>query len=134
MKPDPNVPLLTRVPEKPADKAEVSAARDRLGSQTPEQLEAEIAQTRARIALGVDALSYKLSPEGLEQQAKATLRGTQTFSTRALGDLGDRLIGRSSGWSGGAAQFVKRNAAVATVVGAGLAWLLLRSSERRKET
>ncbi len=104
--------------------------RGELDDKSPETLEADIAETRARISRSVDGLSYKLSPEGLGQQVKGTLGETQELTFEAIEGLGERLLGRSDGWGGYVTRFVKTNPVPTTLLGLGLTWLLMRSNGR----
>lgn len=98
---------------------------------SPDALEADIAETRARISRNVDDLGFKLSPEGLTQQAKGTLGETQELTFGAIEGLGKRLLGRTESWNGRVTGFVKAHPVPTTLLGLGLTWLLMRSSERR---
>ena len=88
------------------------------------------AETRARISTSVDRLSYKLSPEGLGQQAKGALGETQELTFGAIEGLGEQLLGRSDGWGRHVTEFVKANPVPTTLLGLGLTWLLMRSNGR----
>lgn len=94
-------------------------------------LEADIAETRARISSNVDSLGFKLSPEGLTQQATGALGETQELTFGAIEGLGERLLGRTESWGARVTGFVKHNPVPTTLLGLGLTWLLMRSNGRR---
>lgn len=102
-----------------------------LSDKSLEELEADIAETRRRLSRNVDDLSFKLSPQGLSHDAKSTLGDTQELTFGAIEELGDRLLERSHGWGEQATAFVRRNPVPTTLLGIGLAWLVMRSSGRR---
>lgn len=106
-------------------------SQDALRHRSMDELEAEIAETRARISRNVDDLGYKLSPEGLSHDAKGALGDTQQLTFEAIENIGAQLSARGNGWGEQAAAFVKRNPVPTTLLGLGLTWLMMRSSERR---
>lgn len=108
-----------------------SNARRDLEDKSPDALEADIAETRARMGRNIDDLSFKLSPEGLGQQAKGALGETQELTFGAIEGLGERLLSRTDSWGGHVSTFVKANPVPTTLLGLGLTWLLMRSNERR---
>jgi hypothetical protein len=69
-----------------------------------EQLRAEAAATRSRLADDVDALEHKLSPANLRDEAKLALeRGARRWTSRALNLTRQHpalavLAGLSAGW------------------------------------
>ena len=89
----------------------------------PAQLEAELTATRTRVAADAKALRAKLTPAGLAQEAKTRLQGSHSGGSGLLG-------AQSGGWG---RAFAEHNSALTTLLGAGLAWLLLRSSKHREE-
>lgn len=108
-----------------------SDLRNEFSHKSPDALEADIAETRARISRSVDDIGYKLSPEGLSQRAKGTLGETQELTFGAIEELGERLLERSNGWGGRVSAFVKANPVPSTLLGLGLAWLMMRSNGQR---
>ncbi len=107
-----------------------SEPRGELDHKSPDALEADIAETRARISRNVDDVSFKLSPAGLSQQAKGTLGETHALTFGAIEGLGEQLLGRSNGWGGRVTTFVKDNPVPTTLLGLGLTWLLMRSNRQ----
>ena len=98
---------------------------------SPEELEQDIAETRARLSRNVDGLSYKLSPAGISEEVRSTLGTTEELTVGAITGLSDALIGRTEGWGAQTGAFVRRYPVTTTLVGLGLAWLVMRSSGRR---
>lgn len=105
-------------------------SRDALEHKSAAELEADIERTRARISEEVDAIGYRLSPAGLSEDASGLLQGTQNASFRALEELGESLLGQGQRAGDGVVGFLKRHPAPTTLLGFGLAWLLMRSSRR----
>lgn len=106
-------------------------SQDALLHRDMDELEADIAETRARISRNVDDLSYKLSPEGLSHDAKSVLGDTQQLTFEAIENMGAQLSARGGGWGEQTATFIKRNPVPTTLLGLGLTWLMMRSNERR---
>ncbi len=102
-------------------------SRHDFDGKSPEELEADIVRTRERLSRNVDDLSFKLSPEGLSRDAQSALGDTQQLTFGAIEDLGKRLSERGVGWGTGTAAFVRRNPVPTTLLGIGLAWLVMRS-------
>lgn len=96
-----------------------------------DELERDIAQTRARLGGNVEQLSYKLSPAGLGEEVKSALGSTEDLTVGALSNLSGALAGRAEGWGLQAGALLKRYPVTTTFVGLGLAWLVMRSSGRR---
>ena len=97
---------------------------------SPEQLEDDIAETRRRISQNVDDLAYKLSPAGIGHEVKGTLADTQQLTFGAIEGLGDEFVTRTGNWGEKTRGFAKRHSVPVTLVGLGLAWLVMRSSRR----
>ena len=96
----------------------------------PDELERDITETRARISRNVDHISYRLSPEGLGEDVKGAVADTQSLTFGAIERLGDRVLEGTRGWSGQTREFAKRHSVPVTLVGLGLAWLMMRSNRR----
>lgn len=107
-------------------RSDIADPKDR----NPDELERDIAETRARISRGVDSLSYRLSPEGLGEDAKGAVADTQALTFGAIEGLGDKFLEQTQGWSGQTREFAKRHSVPVTIVGLGLAWLLMRANRR----
>ncbi|ADI15847.1 DUF3618 domain-containing protein [Truepera radiovictrix] len=96
------------------------------------ELEADIARTRARISDELDAIGYRLSPAGLSRDASGLLGEAQDASSEALGALRESLVERGQRLGAQLADRLRRHPAEATLLGFGLAWLLMRSSRPRR--
>lgn len=100
----------------------------------PAQIRVDIAQTRAEMAETIDAIQERLSPERIVQQAKDTVReatvgkvkNIMSSATETAGDLADHAQDRAAD----AVQYVRDNPVPAALVGAGVAWLLMRGRGR----
>jgi hypothetical protein len=109
--------------------------KSELGQKSPEQLEEDIEQTRAKISNQINALSDKLSPTELTERAKDTIQGTlqdtQDSAVRVIEGIADSLLKRSGRVGTGAVDFIKRYPLPTTLLGLGLAWLLMRGRDER---
>lgn len=85
-------------------------------------LEADLERTRLRFGRDMSALRSKLTATGLMEEAEEQLRRRQAQGTAFS------AVGQSQGW-----RRLSRNSPALTLLGAGLAWLLLRSSRQAKE-
>lgn len=104
--------------------------RTDLQHKSADDLERDIAETRLRISRGVDDLAYRVSPEGIGDEVKGSLADTQQLTFGAIEGLGDSFLTRTDSWKGNARAFVEQNAVPVTLLGFGLAWLMMRSSRR----
>lgn len=80
------------------------------GHKSPQEIEAQINHTRAELSETLDAISRKLSPGELVDQALGYLRGPNEFVSH---------LGES----------VKRNPVPVALVGIGLSWLMVSGRE-----
>jgi hypothetical protein len=113
-------------PRIPSDAGLPSPADD------PEQIRAVMAQTRAEMSETIDAIQARLSPQHLMQEAKDTVRDAtvgrvkdmMTSATDKAADLAEDVQGGARE----AVDYVKQNPIPAALIGAGIAWLLMRTS------
>lgn len=120
---------------------------------TPEEIEAEISQTRSAITEDIKALGEKLSPENLKQGAKDVLHEAKEEATEMLrtakdhaiesvtetiSEIGDRarhaghVIGdRARLASHVTTDFVSANAVPLTLIAIGAGWLVLTMRHQR---
>ena len=84
-----------------------ASTRPDFSDRSAEELEHDIAETRARLSRSVDGLSYKLSPAGVSEEVKHSLGTTETLTLGAITGLSDRLAGRAEGWGPQAGAFVR---------------------------
>ena len=110
-----------------------ASPRPDFSDRSVDELERDIAETRARLGREVDALAYRLSPAGLSAEAKNTLGTTEQLTLGAIGGLSESLFARTGAeaWGAQAGAFVRRYPVTTTLLGLGLAWLVMRSSGRR---
>jgi ElaB/YqjD/DUF883 family membrane-anchored ribosome-binding protein len=101
----------------------------------PQQIRADMAQTRAEMSETIDAIQGKLSPHHLMQEAKDTVRDAtvgkvkdmMTSATDKAADLAEDVQDGALE----AVDYVKQNPLPAALIGAGVAWLLMRTSTGR---
>jgi ElaB/YqjD/DUF883 family membrane-anchored ribosome-binding protein len=94
-----------------------------------------MAQTRAEMSETIDAIQAKLSPQHLMQEAKDTVRDAtvgkvkdmMTSATDKAADLAEDVQDGALE----AVDYVKQNPIPAALIGAGIAWLLMRTSTAR---
>ena len=107
----------------------MSDTRDRnLNNKSPDELERDIEETRARISDEMSALGYKLGPEGLRDSAGDALQDTQDTVVSVTEQLKQGVIESSDSIGGRVTAFIKQNPLPATFFGIGLAWLLKQGS------
>lgn len=109
---------------------------------TPEEIAAEISQTRSAISEDIKALGDRLSPENLKQGAKEVLRDAKEEATdmlrtakdhaiesvtETMSELGDRA--RRAGHV--TTDFVSANAVPLTLIGIGAGWLMMTMRHQR---
>ena len=103
-------------------------------SEDPAQIRADIAQTRAEMSETIDAIQEKLNPQNLMQEAKDTVREAtvgkvkdmMSSATDRAADLAEDVQDSARD----AADYVRQNPMPIVLIGAGLAWLLMRPSTR----
>ena len=108
----------------------MSDTRDRnLERKSPDELEHDIEETRARIRDEMGALGYKLGPEGLRDSAEDALDDTQQAVVSVTEQLRKGVVESSGSIGGRLSAFIKQNPVPATLFGIGLAWLLKQGQE-----
>jgi ElaB/YqjD/DUF883 family membrane-anchored ribosome-binding protein len=88
---------------------------------SPEEIEREIEQTRARLGRDIDELGNRLSPQNLKQEAKTAIKGAAQGAVSNVGEqarrTGSRLV-----------EVIRENPLPVIAVGAGVTWLLTQRS------
>ena len=111
------------------EEEQASAAGD------PAQIRAEIVQTRAEMSETIDAIQEKLSPQRLMEEAKDTVRDATVGKVKdMMSSATDKAADLAEDVQDGAREavvYVKQNPIPAVMIGAGIAWLLLRPSTRQ---
>ncbi|MDQ2694400.1 MAG: DUF3618 domain-containing protein, partial [Pseudomonadota bacterium] len=99
----------------PRDYSNIAAyAEDR----SPDEIERDIEQTRAEMDYTLTALEHKLSPSQFMDQAMSYLRGGSGEANEFATNLG---------------RTIKNNPLPVTLLGIGLAWLMMAGPEPRRE-
>ena len=102
---------------------------DRLSDKSPEEIRAEIEETREKLSEDLDELSYRFSPEALKDRASETLESAQDVFSGATQGVVDSLGERVEDLSRSLLGRIKDNPLPATLLGAGLSWLLMQGSQ-----
>jgi ElaB/YqjD/DUF883 family membrane-anchored ribosome-binding protein len=88
---------------------------------SPEAIEREIEETRARMSQNIDELGDRLSPDNLKHEAKSAIRHVAQGAVSNVGDqarrTGSRLV-----------DVIRENPLPVIAVGAGVTWLLTQRS------
>jgi ElaB/YqjD/DUF883 family membrane-anchored ribosome-binding protein len=90
-------------------------------SESPEQIEREIEQTRSRLSRDIDELGNRLKPENLKEEAKTAIKDAAHGAVSNVGEqarrTGSRLV-----------EVIRENPLPVIAVGAGVTWLLTQRS------
>jgi ElaB/YqjD/DUF883 family membrane-anchored ribosome-binding protein len=113
-------------------------ASDTPPAEDPAAIRAEIEETRAEMSDTIDALQEKLSPQRIMDEAKQTVHDATVGKvttmmntvTEKVGDVGAEVQDQAQY----AASYVRENPMPALLIGAGVAWLLLRSRGSGRST
>ena len=97
-------------------------------NKTPEEIRAEIEETRDRISEDIDELGYRLGPEGLRDRAQETIHEAQDALYDATRGVTDSVGERAEALSSGLVDRIRDNPLPATILGAGIGWLLLQGA------
>ena len=88
---------------------------------SPEDIEREIEETRARMGQNIDELGDRLSPDNLKHEAKSAIRHVAKDAVSNVGEqarrTGSRLV-----------DVIRKNPLPVIAVGAGVTWLLTQRS------
>lgn len=91
-------------------------------SDSPENIERDIEETRSRMSQNIDELGDRLSPENLKQEAKSAIRHVAQDAVSNVGEqarrTGTRLV-----------DVIRENPLPVIAVGAGVTWLLTQRSQ-----
>lgn len=90
---------------------------------SPEDIEREIEETRARMSQNIDELGDRLNPDNLKQEAKSAIRHVAHDAVSNVGEqakrTGSRLV-----------DVIRENPLPVIAVGAGVTWLLTQRTNR----
>lgn len=92
--------------------------------QSPEELQADIAETRAEIGTKIDMISDRVSPERLKVEAQETVNDMLTDTADAISHY-IRTNGQEI--TSSIADGVKRNPIPAALIGLGLGWMAIET-------
>lgn len=102
-------------------------------NKSPEEIRAEIEETRERISEDIDELGYRLGPEGLRDRAQETIHEAQDALYGATRGMTDSVSERAEKLSSGLVDRIRDNPLPATILGAGIGWLLLQGARSEEE-
>lgn len=115
-----------------AEQTNINRTRGRSGyptgtnSNDPDQIRAEIEQTRARMGETIDEIQERLSPERLKQQTKDTIREATIGKVE---EMTNRAEYEMKSWRSRIVQTVKDNPVPAALIGVGVGWLLMADND-----
>lgn len=121
-----NDPTISEPTVKPADKVQTLHSSPTPENYTPdnkspEEIEADIDRTRERISEDIDAITYKLSPQRIKDQAQGTIQGVQEAIVSSFQGA-TKDIGSGEGQTG-IVDLIKANPLPATLIGLGVGLL-----------
>jgi ElaB/YqjD/DUF883 family membrane-anchored ribosome-binding protein len=97
----------------------------------PERIRQDIHQTRAEMAETIDAIQDKLRPQHVMEQAKDAVReatvGKVKDMVSSATDTASNVAGQVQETTQQAVEYVRENPLPAALIGAGVAWLLMRA-------
>ncbi len=97
----------------------------------PERIRQDIDQTRAEMAETIDAIQDKLRPQHVMEQAKDAVReatvGKVKDMVSSATDTASNVADQVQETTQQAVEYVKENPLPAALIGAGVAWLLMRA-------
>src|SRR4051812_27553554 len=88
---------------------------------SPEEIEREIEQTRARLGRDIDELGNRLSPGNLKEEAKSAIKDAAQGAVSNVGEQARRTSSRL-------VEVIRENPLPVIAVGAGVTWLLTQRS------
>jgi ElaB/YqjD/DUF883 family membrane-anchored ribosome-binding protein len=102
-------------------------------TEDPEQIRARMEQTRAEMTETIDAIQDRLNPRHIMEQAKDSVRdatmGRVKDMVNRASDAASDLADQTAETAGDVVESVKQNPIPAILVGAGVAWLLMRRQD-----
>lgn len=109
---------------------------------TPEEIEADIGETRSAISEELRAIGEKLSPEHLKQEAKEKVMEVKEAAVGKVREAKERAMGRVRGYKDSAVQsvshaghvtggYVRSNAVPLSLIAVGLGWLIASNRKHR---
>lgn len=92
-------------------------------NKSPQEIEADIAETRQRIGEDIDAISYKLSPERLREQAQTTLHDAQEVVMNKVQEVTQSVADSAQERASGLLDLITDNPLPAALIGVGVGLL-----------
>jgi gas vesicle protein len=94
----------------------------------PEEIEQEIARTRARISEDIDAISYQLNPQRFRERAEDTLHTAQEAVMSTLHEVTDSVTNTVKETSSTVFDTIRQNPLPAALIGLGIGLLAAGSA------
>jgi len=109
------------------DSAAASAGDDQdQSTEEPEQIRAQIEDTRAEMSSTIDAIQEKLNPDNLKEQAKDAVREATVGRVEdAVNNAGQT----AKGFGADMLETIKQNPLPAALAGIGIGWLLMKRND-----
>jgi len=95
-------------------------------TEEPEQIRAQIEDTRAEMSSTIDAIQEKLNPDNLKEQAKEVVREA---TVGRVEDVVNNAGQTAKGFGADMLETIKQNPIPAALAGIGIGWLLMKRNE-----
>lgn len=95
------------------------------GGEEPEEIRAQIEQTRAEMAETIDAIQAKLNPDYITAQVKETVRTSTARRAEQMANTAER---KARNIRSTISETIRENPIPAAMAGIGIGWLLMKSS------
>lgn len=92
---------------------------------SPEQIEHEIAATRANIAMEIEEIQRRISPWRLLSEVMDGARGAVAGAARGARHVGDEALETGSEFAANLGRTIRQNPVPVVLLGVGLTWLCL---------
>lgn len=87
------------------------------------ELETDIARTREQLGQGVEAISYKLSPDRFKEQVQDTLQSAQEAVMESVNDMAENVLEKTKEAGSSFTDMIRRHPLPTALIGAGVALL-----------
>jgi ElaB/YqjD/DUF883 family membrane-anchored ribosome-binding protein len=92
----------------------------------PEEIQAQIKQTRTQMGHTIDEIQQRLSPEYIKQQAQESIREATIGKVEKMAN---QVENRVDNWRSNAMYTIRENPIPMAMIGLGLGWLLMKGND-----